>query len=233
MPGNRGVPGSSPGLAIGQGLQTASSASDQAGRRIGSGWQWARAFSGLFNPCGHASPAAVTQMGTSVSRASEHSPAAQSACRRSEEQCAGGRTPRLTFFLFAPAAPQAALTWEETAQRRSPLHVSVSVARGRVFSVSVDTSASSRTLRPCPTTPWRSCDYSTQPWRRRYRDALTQFCRFGVEDFGDGVVGVVPAEGAGSVARHFELHKVCARKKVPRIQDSGLRSQPPPCRRHR
>jgi hypothetical protein len=42
-----------------------------------------------------------------------------------------------------------------------------------------------------------------------YRDGLTELSRFTVEDFGDRIVGVAPVEGAGAVAKYFELIKVC------------------------
>lgn len=42
-----------------------------------------------------------------------------------------------------------------------------------------------------------------------YRDGLARLSRFAVEDFGDGVAGIAPVEGAGTIATHFDLIKVC------------------------
>ena len=42
-----------------------------------------------------------------------------------------------------------------------------------------------------------------------YRDSLSTRSRFGVQDFGAGIVAVAPIEGAGAVAQHFELTKLC------------------------
>jgi hypothetical protein len=42
-----------------------------------------------------------------------------------------------------------------------------------------------------------------------YRQSLELMSHFAVEDFGDGIVGVAPAEGPGAVAAHFSLVKVC------------------------
>ena len=42
-----------------------------------------------------------------------------------------------------------------------------------------------------------------------YRESLNARSRFGVTDFGDDIVGVAPTEGAGVVAPHFELHRLC------------------------
>jgi hypothetical protein len=42
-----------------------------------------------------------------------------------------------------------------------------------------------------------------------YRDALARLCHFRVNDFGDGLVGLAPAEGPGTTASHFKLIKIC------------------------
>jgi hypothetical protein len=42
-----------------------------------------------------------------------------------------------------------------------------------------------------------------------YRDGLAQLSHFTVDDFGDAVAGVAPVEGAGAVAKYFDLIKVC------------------------
>lgn len=42
-----------------------------------------------------------------------------------------------------------------------------------------------------------------------FRQSLTQLSRFAVADLGDGIATVAPAEGAGGMAQHFELHKLC------------------------
>jgi hypothetical protein len=42
-----------------------------------------------------------------------------------------------------------------------------------------------------------------------YRNSLSARSHFGVSDFGGGVVGVAPAEGAGAIAEHFKAIKLC------------------------
>jgi len=42
-----------------------------------------------------------------------------------------------------------------------------------------------------------------------YRSSLTDLSHFKVDDLGAGVVAVAPAEGAGAIAKHFELIKIC------------------------
>src|ERR1700760_4895045 len=42
-----------------------------------------------------------------------------------------------------------------------------------------------------------------------YRQSLSARSHFKVEDFGGGVVGVAPNEGAGGVAGHFSLTRIC------------------------
>jgi hypothetical protein len=62
-----------------------------------------------------------------------------------------------------------------------------------------------------------------------YREALTAMAHFAVSDFGDGIVAVAPAEGPGSTAAHFQLHKVCDAQSD--LADSStwatLRANPP------
>ena len=62
-----------------------------------------------------------------------------------------------------------------------------------------------------------------------YRDSLTAMAHFAVSDFGEGVVGVAPSEGAGAVAQHFELHRVCdAQSDLSDPETwSALRANPP------
>jgi hypothetical protein len=42
-----------------------------------------------------------------------------------------------------------------------------------------------------------------------YRDGLARLGRFSVNDFGDGIAGIAPVEGAGAIANYFQLTKVC------------------------
>jgi hypothetical protein len=42
-----------------------------------------------------------------------------------------------------------------------------------------------------------------------YREALSRFARFTVQDFGAGIVGVAPVEGPGADAPHFRLTRLC------------------------
>jgi hypothetical protein len=43
-----------------------------------------------------------------------------------------------------------------------------------------------------------------------YRESLSLRMHLSVEDFGGGIVGVAPAEGAGATAQHFSVHRLCA-----------------------
>lgn len=62
-----------------------------------------------------------------------------------------------------------------------------------------------------------------------YRESLATRSRFAVENFGGGLVGVAPVEGAGATAAHFDLSKVC--DSATNLEDPAtwevLRTRPP------
>ena len=64
------------------------------------------------------------------------------------------------------------------------------------------------------------------------RDSLNSMSHFAVQDFGQGIVAVVPVEGAGTVAPHLTLHRVCdASTNLADPQTWRLLDEHPPRRR--
>ena len=79
-------------------------------------------------------------------------------------------------------------------------------------------------LRPCPTTPWRSCDYSTQPWRlptaTRSPNSAGSASRTSATKWSEWYLpkGQVQSHDTSSFTKSATLVA------TSRIRDSGLRS---------